>query len=364
MPILPVFPLQTIRSFQMPEASPVGVLASLVGVAVIVAVIALVVSAKNKGKVAVLSEGYVPVRQSRSFSMFALRRMANSIGLNRQQTKMLESVLKTSGVTNIDKAFSSPELMDRYFKLAYRHITEENRSSDEDLNKELSLLFTTRRIVENGTGASISSTRQIKENTAAILMFAGNNYPTKVNSVSGDTLIVELPPGLNIPKESKVSLGFFSQSSNGFSVATRAVGSVDDSRRPMLKLAHTSNVKMLSSRHFRRRKTAISVTLSVVMVEDPGRKNSRLFVGKKKFMGNIEDISAGGCAIKTTAQVGPGQKLKIEFSKGEKIKVAALGEILRTNKTGYNTVIHVKFLKIPRKSLNFINAMVYEYTDN
>jgi hypothetical protein len=36
---------------------------------------------------------------------------------------------------------------------------------------------------------------------------------------------------------------------------------------------------------------------------------------------------------------------------------------LRTNRTGVNTVMHIKFLKVPRKGLNSINAIVYEYND-
>jgi len=61
-----------------------------------------------------------------------------------------------------------------------------------------------------------------------------------------------------------------------------------------------------------------------------------------------------------TAPVQVGARFKIEFVQGDN-NVAALGQVLRTNRTGVNTIIHVKFLKVSQKSMNIINAFVYEY---
>jgi hypothetical protein len=55
--------------------------------------------------------------------------------------------------------------------------------------------------------------------------------------------------------------------------------------------------------------------------------------------------------------------LKIEFTREDDSIVAALGEVLRTHRAGTDTIMNSKFVKVPRKSLNSINAMVYEYTD-
>jgi hypothetical protein len=75
------------------------------------------------------------------------------------------------------------------------------------------------------------------------------------------------------------------------------------------------------------------------------------------------DISIGGCAIKTIAPVSSGARLKIEFVMGDDVQVAALGQVLRTNRTGMNTFLNIRFLKVPRKSMNTINAFVYEYAN-
>jgi hypothetical protein len=74
------------------------------------------------------------------------------------------------------------------------------------------------------------------------------------------------------------------------------------------------------------------------------------------------DISVGGCSIKATVPVTSGARLKIEFTQSS-VTVAALGQILRTNQSGVSTIAHVKFLRVPRRSMNAINAFVYEYAE-
>jgi len=101
----------------------------------------------------------------------------------------------------------------------------------------------------------------------------------------------------------------------------------------------------------------------VFVEEGKGKKPGEMTMDKRRFAGNIMDISIGGCSIKTAVPVNNGQKLKIEFTREDDSIVAALGEVLRTNRTGTDTILNIKFLKVPRKSLNSINAMVYEYTD-
>jgi hypothetical protein len=58
--------------------------------------------------------------------------------------------------------------------------------------------------------------------------------------------------------------------------------------------------------------------------------------------------------------------LKIEFDYSQSpVPLAVLGQVLRINRSGItSTIMHIKFIKIPRKSMNAINAIVYEYGDD
>ena len=55
--------------------------------------------------------------------------------------------------------------------------------------------------------------------------------------------------------------------------------------------------------------------------------------------------------------------MKIDFMYGDSPSINALGQVLRVNRGGIYTTIHVKFFKIPRRSQNLVNAIVFEYAD-
>jgi c-di-GMP-binding flagellar brake protein YcgR len=96
------------------------------------------------------------------------------------------------------------------------------------------------------------------------------------------------------------------------------------------------------------------------LVRQEGKK---LVADKEKLAGKIMDISIGGCGIQTNSSIASGSRLKIEFNSNPAQKAAVLGQVLRTNQNGTNMVLHIKFLKVPRRSLNAINALVFGYSD-
>jgi hypothetical protein len=118
-----------------------------------------------------------------------------------------------------------------------------------------------------------------------------------------------------------------------------------------------------NQRRFRRRQVVLPVSFYMVRLEESGRqKKTKLVVDKRRLTGNIMDISAGGCSIKTTAAVTSGMRLKIETTVNGS-SIAALSQAISTNRTGISTIIHIKFIRVPGRSMNIINALAYEYID-
>jgi hypothetical protein len=342
-----------------------------VGVGVFVAVLLVVNFIKKRYKPPAISGGIAGSAQSRHFSAFAFRRIVNNMGLNRDQGKMLEYVLRNDGVTDVERSLNSAALLDRHFKRAYRLI-ERGANTEEEAQERLALLFSTRNILEatsSGGSASVTSTRQIPAKSAAVLSLGQESYPVKVISTKGDHLVVENPENaLGTPirpsRGSKAVLSFFTKSSKGFSFATHVVGSADSPDGPVLQLVHSNQLKQLSQRRFRRRQMAIPTNFFMVRVEETGRrKEKKMVVDKRRMVGNIMDVSIGGCSIKTNVSMPAGTRLKIEFTGVADAPVAVLGQALRTNRSGMSTIIHIKFLKVPRRSMNNINALVFEYAD-
>jgi hypothetical protein len=299
-----------------------------------------------------------------AFPGFALRRLTRNIDLNHEQKKMLNFVFKNDDVADPEKSLSTPSLLDRHFKWAYRLI-KQSSSNEKEVQQRLSVLFSTRNILENSSIGTISSTRQIKEDTKLIINSGRDKIEVVVVSVKEENLSVETPKNIlgsqiKMAKGTKLDVLFFTKNNKGFSFETRVLGGSVVRGKPVTLLAHSNQLKYLSQRRYRRKRVGIACFMNLVYVEGTGKKQ-RLVIDKRRFAGTINDISVGGCSIKVTAPVQVGARFKIEYAEND-ASVAALGQVLRTNRAGMTTVLHIKFLRITQKSMNHINAYVYEYS--
>ncbi|MCL2479688.1 MAG: PilZ domain-containing protein, partial [Treponema sp.] len=307
----------------------------------------------------------------RRFNTFAFHRIATSYGLDKEQTQLLEFVFRSSSVNDPERVMKSSALLDKNFKHAYKTI-EKNADSDEEAQQRLSLLFSLRNAIEStpGNGAGIASTSQIPDNTPAVLTTDKESYTVRILSAKGETLISEIPrnalgSAVKIPRGTKITLSFFTKSSKGFAFESRVLGSAESAQGPALELAHSGRPRPLVQRRFRRKQVNTGCVFHLVFMDaaKTGRKQApKLIVDNRRFTGNIIDISAGGCSIKTSAPVQVGSRLKIELDYNDESMIAVLGQVLRINRSGaIGTIIHIKFIKVPRRSYNNINSMVFGY---
>jgi c-di-GMP-binding flagellar brake protein YcgR len=311
----------------------------------------------------------------RNFSVFKIRKVANTYGLNKDQVKLLEYVFRNEGVSDPIAVMANPASLDRFFRRAYRSI-EKRASSEDELQNFLTVLFSIRNIVETSqnTNPVSTSTRQISEGTSAVLTSSKQDtFPVKVLSSKGDNLLVDCPRNtlgtpIRLSHGQKVKLSFFTKSSKGFSFDTNVVGTVDTPKGLALQLSHSNKVnKSLIQRKFKRQDVSFSTYFFMVQIQDikVGRKTEKkMVVAPQRYKGSIQNISLGGCALKTGSIIQAGTRLKITFENDNDVKISALGLVLRTNRSGAAAItLHIKFLKVPRRSQNAISAMVFEYDE-
>jgi c-di-GMP-binding flagellar brake protein YcgR len=309
----------------------------------------------------------------RQFSVFKMHKAAKFYGFDKDQIKLLEYIFRNDGVSDPAAVLGNTDALDRSFKRAYKSI-EKKAASEEELQNFLSVLFSIRNIVEfiQGRNSGASSTRQIPENTGAVLTSARQEkFPVKVISSQGDNLLVECPKNtlgtpIRFGSGQKIKLSFFTNSSKGFSFDTKVLGTVDTPKGLALSLAHSTQVnKSMTQRRFKRLEVSIPTFFFMVNMQDVkvGRKwQKKMVVAPQRYKGTIQNISLGGCALKTGSNIQAGTRLKITFENDDGLKIAALGLVLRTNRSGAAAMtLHIKFLKVPRRSQNAINAMVFEY---
>jgi len=298
------------------------------------------------------------------FSIFTFHRIANNLGLDHEQTKMLDFVFKTDQVADPQRSIITPALLDRHFRRAYRAL-EHSRGNDNDTQHKLGVLFSTRNVIENSVLEGLTSTRQIKDDTKFTIVVNKDKMEVPVISTKGENIDVETPKNvlgsqIKLQKGTKLNVLFFDKSNKGFSFETRVIGYTTRQGHPTMQIAHSNQLRFLSQRRFRRKQVAIACSMYLVIVEGSGKKQ-RLIADKRKLQGTIADISVGGCSIKALNSIQVGARFKVEFELCE-VNLAALGQVLRTNRTGVNTIIHMKFLKLTQKSMNVINSFVYEYS--
>jgi len=350
--------------------NPMDAITVLIVLGVIIA-IAVLVSAISKtmnpsGKSRSSGSGGSP----KKFNSFTLYRVASAYGLDRDQTKLLEGVFRSSSVTDIDRVMKNSALLDRSFKRTYKSI-ERNSANEEDAQQQLVKLFSLRNLIdaapENGSAAG-----HISANSAAVLVAEKESYPVKVISSQGQNVVTEIPRNalgtpVHLTRGMRVSLSFFTRSSKGFSYEGQVAGLRETENGQGLHIVHTGKAVALVKRKYRRRQTSIRCAFFLVMVDDSqgGRKKAtRLVVDTKRFAGSVQDLSIGGCSIRTTAPVQVGSRLKISIDYDDNSLITVLGQVLRTNRSGPGgTIIHIKFLKVPRRAFNSINALVFGYDE-
>jgi hypothetical protein len=362
---------ENIRYFK--EDDPVAGFIVLVGIVVVVVGGFIVNLVKHGINTSGFGQGMRIKSPPRRFSGFALRRVANSYGLTKDQTKLLERIFKKEDVSDPKRIMTDFNLLDKYFKRTYKTI-ERTSSTEAEMQQRLSMLFSLRNTIENARGMEnpITATNQIAANSDAALIFGAETYPVRIISSQGETIQLECPRNtlaspIRINRGAKVTLMVFTKAAKRFSFDTKVAGKTETSKGVTLQIAHSSKVKNMTQRKSRRKQDSMSCVFYLVIIEESGRgrkKKQKMIRDKHKFSGTILDISIGGCAIKTYNTIVVGSRLKIEFDYANEDKLMVLGQVLRTNRSGATgTIMHIKFLKVPRRAWNTINAAVFEYVE-
>jgi len=308
----------------------------------------------------------------RRFSVFSLYKISKTYGLNREQSKVLEYVLKSNGVVDAERTVANPSVLDRHFKQTYKQI-EKNSASSEDAQEKTAMLFSTRNTIEmyHNTSPGPASAQILSTGMEAVLSANQESYPVKVISTQKNNVLVDCPctsvgTKVRFARGTRARLAFFSKANKGFSFSCQILDTENTSFGPALMLSRSNEVKAMTQRRFRRRQTDLDCGYFLIHVEETKRKKPpKLTVDKRRIPGSVTDISIGGCAIKTQNSVPAGSRLKIELEAfSSSAPLAVLGQVLRINRAGLSySIMHVKFLKVPRKAMNTINALVYEYKD-
>ena len=338
-----------------------GVLAGLILVAILYSWLKNAAEGKNPAK---------RTHSTHSFSRGSFRRKAYEAGFTDSESDFLEEYARKLGTTNPAAVFSGRTQLDSFMRSAFKYI-ERHADTEESAEENKKKLFALREALgmRLSSGTPIRSTRKLQARTPlSIVTSKDANYSSIL--LNNETKALYVEPALDAFGQpikfswlSKVTVYFYTGNHIGYSFKTRSGGMVNMDGRTLLALYHSDKVTPLPSRRNQRRESRLSChfyLLHVRAVKDRGKIVKNIQVEKAAVAGVLIDLSAGGVSMQTMSPVKAGEFIKLVFDLGNGNRMA-YASVVRTNRLRTGTSMHLKFVRISRKTINEILAYVYGY---
>ncbi len=345
---------------------------TLVVIAVVVVLI-IVVSAVRRGSSSSGSGSGGNGSGPAKFSRRTFTRKAAAYGLSKVQANTLANLVEKYKMKSPYAVFTSSNQLDALLKKSISEI-ETQVASDQVKEAQKVTIFNIKQIIErnSGKGKSFTSTNTLPNGQSITLSpEGGGRYPSKINTNLRNYLSATLPVDesgtqLRWKKWTPVRVFFWKTNGQGYNFDTKVTGYSTIRGVPSVLLQHTNKVKQAQQRKYRRRelsKPAYFFPVKVIPVGVGKKAKKRAIVESDRgSLGTLIDISAGGCAIKSTKPIPKGGLIKLQFETGMGHSIWCFGKVINIRKSGVaGGIMHVAFTKVTHKNLNSINSFVYDY---
>ncbi|MBN2050831.1 MAG: PilZ domain-containing protein [Spirochaetales bacterium] len=306
------------------------------------------------------------------FRKSTFRKKATAIGLSKIQISTLENFMENYTVRQPYALLKNSSQLDLILKKALADI--DNQVSSPDVKEsQRSTIYGIKQVVERQRQgrSSLSGSKQISINQSLMLSpESGGRFPSTVVGNLRDMLAVQIPRNEGLQeirwkRGTKLNVFFWKSNGQSYSFLTKVAGYNALKGTTCLLLQHSNAVKQAHQRRYRR-KTLERPTYFYpvrILTMGTGRKQEKkAFVETKNgALGTILDISAGGCAVKTSYPLLKGSLIKVEFETEKQKSVAAFGKVKNmTRAQPVGGIMNIMFTRLSRKNLNTINAYIYE----
>lgn len=127
---------------------------------------------------------------------------------------------------------------------------------------------------------------------------------------------------------------------------------------------HATNIRQSQKRRSPRReydRACYFYPVTVITVGRGKKAKKQAFVNKnRRIFGRIDDLSAGGCAIRTQGPLASGSILKVDFEAADGSPISVFGRVRGLERSrNRGRIMHIMFTRVSRKNLNRIESYVY-----
>lgn len=329
--------------------------------------------AKKKGAKAEPSSIKTNVREESSSLNAEYKKISDFLNLTPQQSDFFIKLCTKNNVRKPLQLIKNTHALDEVFSATIAQLEAKTfDSKDVEVNKMN--LYMIKEKIENAkrTAKNLKTTRSFQVAQEITLITRNTEqYPAFIAEVSEAGFVVKVPRDfsgneLRLPLLAKVAV--FYQASNGqsyrFSTRVRRYISLLNENR--LMLYHTDSVRPLPNRSHDRKSIQAPANFTHVTVGNivNGKQTEHKFYPSgKEVMGTMTDISAGGCSIMSRSPAKEGEYIEIKCILAGTSEDIMIGKVVRTHKDDPNgpTIMHIRFAKMSRTSMNRIFAYIYNY---
>lgn len=347
---------QDIDWFAEPDPAQTRITLIVFGVLIVIGVLAAVINSRGGG--------------SRGGSVGGLRRQARKLGLSSEQRRALTDLTRGLGLQSPERLLTNSAYLSHAMK---RRIDQLDLAEmpDAERERQKSLLFSIKRTLSQSQRSErvIASSRHIRIGQTVQLRTAeGTETASSVVSNVHNGLGLDLPyqrrPVEPPRKGTPVQITFVDDNDRRFSFRSRIVGYNTARGASVMFVEHASNIRETQKRRSPRReydRPCYFYPVTVLTTGTGRRQRKQAFVNKsRRIYGRIEDLSAGGCAIRTQVPLAKGDILKIDFENADGAAISVYGMVRGVERQRTRgRLMHIKFTRVSRKHLNQIQSYVY-----
>jgi PilZ domain-containing protein len=350
---------QDIQFFASPDANTNRVTLIVLGVIVGIGVLAAVINSRRGPGT------------KKGGARGGLNRHAKKVGLTGDQRKALKRMVIGLGLQNPERILTNSTYMNHALR---RRIEQIDMSDDPEpqQEQEKSMLFSVKRSVQNASLKLrvMPSSRQIRIGQLITIRTAeGTSHETMVASNVLNGLGIEVPyqrrgGTMNWTKGTPLQVGFVADQDRMYSFRTKVVGHNKVGGASVVFLEHATNISQSQKRRSPRReydRPCYYYPVTVISVGKGRKAKKQAFVNKnRRIFGRFEDLSAGGCAIRTQVPLNSGSILKVDFEGADGIAISVFGRVRGVERSrARGRLMHIMFTRVSRKNLNQIQSYVY-----
>ncbi len=306
---------------------------------------------------------YIEKNKNKPAKRKEINELARRAKFSKDEKDLFCELCSAHPLPNIRYVLTRTTDFDTYLKTRFEELNSQN---DEN---QIAVLFSLRAKIYKTFESTeiIKNTRLIPVETPfTFTPSRGVHHIFILVAANPQEMHFQLP--LNIlPEEkpeilSKIKLIFIYKDNTPYEIEARVVRyqkGKNDSE--LLICAQTDRIVSRTKRAYPRLELFQTCRFSSVKTETKDGK-TEYKVSEKQHEGNLLDISAGGCRISTKLPIKAEQYIHINSNFGIKEEKEATGIILRTTKTKTEDfILHIKFVKIAKHTLNQINALTSGY---